>query len=178
MQALRQYWSDSGLWHIWVYRDHVHTILYDGSETKGYPLDTDKFKEDAFKAGYVTDGEPDVYWYMVEHDILHSWMAEAIDSAPSASIWNQAHNPKAYLQKANEVIWRDEKRVYAMQTVLNGDSSTWGVDYLKEQDIDPHLIGHASRMLRSDGRMTSKWAKDAPILTSTGKKPLFWGNNL
>jgi hypothetical protein len=169
-----------------VYRDHVRTVFYDGSETRGYPPDTEAFRESAAKLGYflptfdrglkkgaspIRTGTSDVidtYWHMVEHDILHTYVAQALDNAPSAALWNQAHDQNAYKKKPPQCVVDEEWRLGAIQATLNG--VRWGIERLKELNVDYDIVLNANASLRNP-EMSSAWARTAkPICVL----PLGW----
>lgn len=163
MTVLRFY--SSKLWAAWVHEDHVHIVYYDGSETRGYAPDDDAFRLSALQLGYLTRSrKADTYWHIVEHDLCHAMLAEGVDKAPSASLWNQGHDPKAYRRRLTgwikEAVERDEARVGALQAALNGKD--WGTDRLIEL-CGPVRAGtmleSVKEKLRPQGEaMTSAWA--------------------
>jgi hypothetical protein len=140
-------------WAAWIYPDHIHTILYDGSETRGYPPDTEAFRQSARDLGY---GE-DTYWHMVEHDLLHSWLAEQCDIAPSAALWNQAHDLDAWRKTMPACVERDELRVGALQAAMNG--LEWGKDRLLEAGLTASSPIIATALFRHPS-MTKAWAEE------------------
>ena len=114
------------IWFAQIFRNGIVVTQYDGSQTFGRPPDTDAFRKAAADLGYGDD----TYQHMIEHDLCHAILAEEIDGAPSAALWNQAHDQKAYLKKMPASVERDEYIVGAAQAALNG--LPWGLDRLRE----------------------------------------------
>lgn len=139
----------------WVYPDHIRTILWDGSETNGYPLDTDDFRDSARTLGYGDD----VLWHMIEHDLAHSWLAEMLGLGHSIALWNQAHDRDAWLKTMPGDAKVEEYRVGALQASLNGRG--WGRDRLREAigERADEIITEAAIVFRPNGfAMTKEWA--------------------
>jgi hypothetical protein len=169
-------------WSAWVTPGGVRTIFYDGSECFGSAPESEAFLQSARALGY----EDDIYAHMVEHDLVHHLMAQGIDGAPSASLWNQSHDPKAYARKLwkrpwlQEAVERDEWRVGAMQAALNGKS--WGHDRLIElygYSRSRNLVATIEDNLRPRGEaMTWVWACERAKRIEAGERegpvPVGW----
>lgn len=70
-----------------VFRDHVHTVLPDGSESLFWPPYRDSvFRMIAEKFGYTC-----ALQYGIEHDITHSWTAMMQGLMYSEVVWADAH---------------------------------------------------------------------------------------
>lgn len=174
LTVLRFYGAE--LFAAWVHDTHVHIVWFDGSETRGYPPDDEAFAASAVQLGYVgPNGDPDTYWHIVEHDLCHVFLAQGLDHAPSASIWNQAHDEKAYRRKLTgwmrEAVERDEWRVGAMQAALNGKG--WGHERLADLlgwQRARSLVASVEDKLRPRGEaMTREWARERAQLTEAGE---------
>lgn len=144
---------------VWVYRDRIRTIMWDGAYTDGVPPQDDAFRQSARDLGY---GE-DIYWHMMEHDLLHSYIAHSVWGRHSTSLWNQAHNPRAYLEAMPAEAAREEKLLGGLQAALNG--LAWGKALLREElKVLPHnmidaTITAARALARPHGEMmTKEWA--------------------
>jgi hypothetical protein len=70
----------------------IETHYGDGSIAVGVPQDTDSYRQTARDLGYGDDT-----WLMtVEHELLHTALAEARDEHHSGSLWAQAHKPLGF----------------------------------------------------------------------------------
>jgi hypothetical protein len=159
------------LWSAWVTREGVRIIQQDGSETFGAPPGDSHFLESARSLGYGDD----VYWHMVEHDLLHAYLAERLDGAPSAALWGQAHDANFWRRKLTgaekDRSDRDEFRVGAVQAALNGIA--WGFERLngciRDEWTRPTLVldggsidgfvHHVRMVFRNPEPMTCGWAE-------------------
>jgi hypothetical protein len=142
----------------WVYGTHVRTTLFDGTQTHGYPPLTEEFMRSARDLGYGDD----VYWHMMEHDLLHAYLAWKIDDAPSRSLLAQAHDQGVYLRPIPPAARAEEERLGAMQAALNGYD--WGFSRLAEmigRRRAIYLLLESEALLRPHGcKMTLAWSRD------------------
>lgn len=143
MPALRYF--SGRLWASWVYRNRIQTILYDGSSilTQVGPELDDISR---------TRGYSDSYAFMVEKDLLHNWLAETIDNAPSPLMWARAHSIIGEQTRIKNLVG-------ALQQALNCQEE--GFKFLC-QELGSHaqpLKSHAEKLLRPWGQiMDSQWA--------------------
>lgn len=154
-------------WFAQVDRQGIRTTLYDGSQTYGVPPDIDGFKESAAYLGYGDD----TYHHMIEHDLCHLYLAEWIDNAPPAALWNQAHDERAYLKKAPPSVVRDEEIVEGAQLVLNHNDQ--GLAKMAKYVAYPkQFVERLRTIIRPNGLlMSAEWAANAePINT----RPVLW----
>lgn len=169
MNALR--FVTGHLWCSWIYSDRIETRFYDGSDITALP--SVLLCEEANEHGYGDD----VYWYAIERDLCYNFLAEWLDTAPSANLWYHAHGRSS----ANPTsIYRDAQRRSAAQAALNGIG--WGWDELKpfsSVHLPPTaLISRLEAQVRPRTKAhTVEWAKTA---TNLGITPHEWpeGRNM
>lgn len=140
------------LWAAWVYPSHVLTVLADGRMVRGTPPDSREFLESSVDLGY---GE-DVYWHMMEHDLLHSILSERLWNRVSVSLSAQASDRLAHERPMGLKAKMEEEIVGAMQGALWG--RVWAKERLLQWDVPIYLVGACTHILRSPEPMTSAWA--------------------
>lgn len=96
----------------------IETHFDDGTVAHGVPHDTDEYRATARALGYGDN----VWQLTVEHEILHTAIAEMRGEHHSGSLWAQAHKPADFEFDTNNmprVGQAEEDRLFAFQRLLN-----------------------------------------------------------
>lgn len=151
-------------WAAWVYHDRIEIRLEDGALVVGRPPSDADFLASARYLGYGDD----IYWHMVEHDLLHAMVADRFGIPRSGALWAQAHGWSGGEMPASGLL--EEQRLTAVQRLINNlpiDDNEWaqiGWDNLMVRfdnawAIERFLIDPLRSALRPAGvTMTSTWA--------------------
>lgn len=149
----------------WVYPRWIKTSFYDGSSTIGMPPGDPHFAESARYLGYGDD----IYWHMVEHDLLHAYVAEELNMDHSGALWAQAHGWTGGEMPVSGK--QEEERLTYLQRTINGlpaDDNSWYqhgyTDLRKRLGSDTaifNMVRHFRVLLRPGGEaMTEQWARE------------------
>lgn len=104
---------------------YTETVYHDGTVVTATPQDTDSYRSNAQLYGYGTDTAA----FSRDHEILHTFLAEALGFGSSPTLWAVAHG------QSEEVaaIWEQEEEegwTLAFQSYLNGGAYTPPLDRL------------------------------------------------
>ena len=106
--------------HCWVHcgLDYTETVFHDGTSVTASPESVEEYRAKAARYGYGAD----VGALSREHEILHTFLAEALGYGSSPTLWAVAHG-----QQNVAPLWEqieEEGWVLAFQNYLNGDAPT------------------------------------------------------
>lgn len=134
--------------HCWVNiaPGWVQTAFHDGTEVIARPGDDCDYSAFAADLGYGAD----VAAMSREHEILHTFLAEALGYGSSPTLWAVAHGQEGevapHWQQEEEEAW-----VLAFQSYLNGGTITPPLEAIAERGINlAEIREEARRLLRSE----------------------------
>lgn len=110
---------------------YTETIYDDGTVVTATPEDTDSYRANARHYGYGADTAA----FSRDHEILHTFLAEALGFGSSPTLWAVAHGQT----EAVAPIWEQEEEegwTLAFQSYLNGGEYTAPLDRLKAAGLD------------------------------------------
>lgn len=97
----------------------VSTHYDDGTVAYGVPHDTDAYRKTAVDLGYGDD----VWAMTVDHELMHTALAEIRGEHHSGSLWAQAHKPSGFEFDPTKDMPRkgreEEERLFEFQKLLN-----------------------------------------------------------
>ena len=130
--------------HCWVNAsdDWTETAYHDGTRVPAMPEHDDRYRSLAAEMGYGAD----VAALSREHEILHTWLAEALGYGSSPTLWAVAHGQ----QGAVAQIWEQEEEeewVLAFQTYLNGGPLTPPLERLAARGLNMEELRAEARLL-------------------------------
>lgn len=104
--------------HCWVHcaPGYTQTVFHDGTRVTATPETADEYRAKVARYGYGSDGDA----LSREHEILHTFLAEALGYGSSPTLWAVAHD-----QQNVAPVWEqieEEAWVLAFQNYLNGDA--------------------------------------------------------
>ena len=132
--------------HCWVNSTlgYTETCYHDGTRVTATPQDSEEYRANAANLGYGTDTGS----LSRDHEILHTFLAEALSGGASPTLWAVAHN----FEVAVAPIWEQEEEeswTLAFQSFLRGGPQTEGLQRLTDAGLDvDKLRDEARRLLR------------------------------
>ena len=132
--------------HCWVNSTlgYTETCYHDGARVTATPEDSDSYRANAAELGYGTD----VASLSRDHEILHTFLAEALGFGSSPTLWAVAHN----FGEATAPIWEQEEEeswTLAFQSYLRGGPKTEGLQRLTDAGLSVEALrDEARRLLR------------------------------
>ena len=132
--------------HCWVNSTlgYTETCYHDGTRVTATPEDSDAYRANALALGYGTDTAS----LSRDHEILHTFLAEALGYGSSPTLWAVAHNFEAQTAP----IWEQEEEetwTLAFQSFLRGGPKTAGLQRLTDVGLDVEALrSDARRLLR------------------------------
>lgn len=102
------------------------THFSDGKVARSYPHDTHHYHVISHRCGY---GE-DIEQYCLDHDFVHSFLAEVIDGAVSSVLWAMAHDKvpdqwEALTEEALVQTFQAWLRANVRPILADGDWDIW-----------------------------------------------------
>ena len=132
--------------HCWVNSTTgwTETAFHDGTRVEAQPEESDGYRALAADMGYG----PDTAALSREHEILHTFLAEALGYGSSPTLWAVAHGQTGKVaprwEQEEEEAW-----VLAFQTYLNGGPAAPPLERLSERGLDlEELRAEAKLLLR------------------------------
>jgi len=131
--------------HCWVNTapGYTETCFHDGTRVTATPDDGDEYRGKAARYGYGDDLES----LSRDHEILHTFLAEALGYGASPTLWAVAHG-----QQNVAPIWEqveEEAWTLAFQTYLQGGPPTEPLRRLTDAGLDLETLrAQARRLLR------------------------------
>lgn len=132
--------------HCWVNSTlgYTETCYHDGTRVTATPEDSDPYRANAAELGYGTDTAS----LSRDHEILHTFLAEALGYGSSPTLWAVAHN----FEGAVAAIWEQEEEetwTLAFQSYLRGGPKTEGLQRLTDAGLNVETLrDEARRLLR------------------------------
>ena len=132
--------------HCWVNctLGYTETCYHDGTRVTATPEDSDAYRANASALGYGTDTAA----LSRDHEILHTFLAEALGYGSSPTLWAVAHNFEAQTAP----VWEQEEEeawTLAFQSFLRGGPKIEGLQRLTEAGLDVETLrDDAWRLLR------------------------------
>ncbi len=132
--------------HCWAHVSpgYTETVFADGTSVTAMPEDSDAYRAHARTLGYGDDAAA----LSREHEILHTFLAEACGFGSSPTLWAVAHRQTGDVAP----IWAQEEEevlVLAFQAYINGDAPAPVVSDLANLGLNPELLRRdALRLLR------------------------------
>lgn len=132
--------------HCWVNctLGYTETCYHDGARVTATPEDSDSYRANAVELGYSSDTAS----LSRDHEILHTFLAEALGYGSSPTLWAVAHN----FEGATAAIWEQEEEetwTLAFQSYLRGGPKTEGLQRLIDAGLDVEALrDEARRLLR------------------------------
>ncbi len=133
--------------HCWVNvaPGWTETAFHDGTTVEARPEAGDRYDALAAELGYGTDGAA----MSREHELLHTFLAEALGYGSSPTLWAVAHGQQGAVAQR----WEQEEEeawVLAFQAYLNGLPATQALGALTAQGLSlEELRAEAMLLLRS-----------------------------
>ncbi len=130
--------------HCWVNSTlgYTETCYHDGTRVTATPEDSDPYRANAAALGYGTDTAS----LSRDHEILHTFLAEALGYGSSPTLWAVAHN----FGEATAPIWEQEEEetwTLAFQSYLRGGPKTEGLQRLTDAGLDVEALREEARRL-------------------------------
>ena len=130
--------------HCWVNASEnwTETAYHDGTRVAAVPEFDDRYRSLAAEMGYGGD----VAALSREHEILHTWLAEALGYGSSPTLWAVAHGQQGQVAQ----VWEQEEEeewVLAFQTYLNGGPLTPPLERLAARGLDMEELRAEARLL-------------------------------
>ena len=130
--------------HCWVNSTlgYTETCYHDGTRVTATPQDSDEYRANAAGLGYGTDTGS----LSRDHEILHTFLAEALSGGASPTLWAVAHN----FEGAVAPIWEQEEEeswTLAFQSYLRGGPKTEGLQRLTDAGLDVEKLREDARRL-------------------------------
>ncbi len=130
--------------HCWVNSTlgYTETCYHDGTRVTATPEDSDQYRANAAALGYGTDTAA----LSRDHEILHTFLAEALGFGSSPTLWAVAHN----FEGAVAPIWEQEEEetwTLAFQSYLRGGPKTEGLQRLTAAGLDVDTLREEARRL-------------------------------
>ena len=132
--------------HCWVNSapGYTETCYHDGTRVPATPEDSDQYRTNAVELGYGTDTAS----LSRDHEILHTFLAEALGYGSSPTLWAVAHNFEGEVA----LLWEQEEEetwTLAFQSYLRGGPKTEGLQRLTDAGLDLETLrDEARRLLR------------------------------
>jgi len=132
--------------HCWVNctLGYTETCYYDGTRVTATPEDSDPYRANAAELGYGTDTAS----LSRDHEILHTFLAEALGYGSSPTLWAVAHNFEGEVA----LLWEQEEEetwTLAFQSYLRGGPKTEGIQRLTDAGLTVETLrDEARRLLR------------------------------
>jgi len=132
--------------HCWVNSTlgYTETCYHDGTRVTATPEDSDQYRANAVELGYGTDTAS----LSRDHEILHTFLAEALGYGSSPTLWAVAHN----FEGAVALLWEQEEEetwTLAFQSYLRGGPQTKGLQRLTDAGLSVETLrDEARRLLR------------------------------
>ena len=130
--------------HCWVNSTlgYTETCYHDGTRVTATPEDSDAYRANAAALGYGTDTAS----LSRDHEILHTFLAEALGFGSSPTLWAVAHN----FGEQTAPIWEQEEEetwTLAFQSFLRGGPKTAGLQRLTDAGLDVEALREDARRL-------------------------------
>ena len=130
--------------HCWVNSTlgYTETCYHDGTRVTATPEDSDSYRANAAELGYGLDTGS----LSRDHEILHTFLAEALTGGASPTLWAVAHN----FEGATAPIWEQEEEEswpLAFQSYLRGGPKTEGLQRLTDAGLDVETLRKDARRL-------------------------------
>lgn len=121
---------------------YTETVYNDATVVTATPQDSDEYRANARLYGYG----PDTAAFSRDHEILHTFLAEALGFGSSPTLWAVAHG------QGDDVaaIWEQEEEeswTLAFQSYLNGGPYTAPLDRFAQTGIDAAALRAQARLL-------------------------------
>ena len=128
--------------HCWVHSapGYTETCYHDGTRVTATPEDSDSYRANAAALGYGADTAS----LSRDHEILHTFLAEALGYGSSPTLWAVAHNFEGEVA----LLWEQEEEeswTLAFQSYLRGGPETDPLRHFTDK-------GLSVRTLREDAR--------------------------
>lgn len=122
---------------------YVETVFFDGSKAPARPHLTAHYRKTAERAGYGSN----VGAYCMEHEIAHTFLAEALGQPYSPTIHDAAHGLPVDLA----VVREEERYVKEFQRLVNtGEREDGKLSVLLEAGLDVDALAVKFGMLLTD----------------------------
>ena len=132
--------------HCWVNSTlgYTETCYHDGTRVTATPEDSNPYRANAAALGYGADTAS----LSRDHEILHTFLAEALGFGTSPTLWAVAHN----FEGAVAPVWEQEEEetwTLAFQSYLRGGPKTEGLQRLTDAGLSIEALrDEARRLLR------------------------------
>ena len=130
--------------HCWVNWSPgwAETVYHDGTRVEAQPEETEAYRALAAELGYGAD----LAALSREHEVVHTFLAEALGFGSSPTLWAVAHG------QAGEVapVWEQEEEeavVLAFQTYLHGGRVAGPLEGLAAEGLDVAALREEARAL-------------------------------
>jgi hypothetical protein len=154
--------DDANAVHLGFAPGWVETRYPDGTATDARPHLTDHYRLTARRAGYGTTAAA-LAAYCLEHEIAHTFLAEAQGQPHSPTLYDQAHRPAGYTYSPAEIadwIAPEERVVKAFQRYANTGVVSAALDPLlyasagdRAAALDPLRAAWVTRITVAFGRL-------------------------
>ncbi len=130
--------------HCWVNTapGYTETCFHDGTRVTAAPDDSDEYRDKAARYGYGDDLEA----LSRDHEILHTFLAEALGYGASPTLWAVAHEQQGGVASYWEQI-EEEGWTLAFQTYLQGGPPTEPLRRLTDAGLDLETLREDARRL-------------------------------
>ena len=130
--------------HCWVNTapGYTETCFHDGTRVTATPDEGDEYRGKAARYGY----EDDLEGLSRDHEILHTFLAEALGYGASPTLWAVAHGQQGGVAP----IWEQEEEeawTLAFQTYLQGGPYTEPLRRLTDAGLDLEALREQARRL-------------------------------
>lgn len=130
--------------HCWVHASpgYTETVYHDGTTVTATPEDTDEYRANALLYGYGADTAA----FSRDHEILHTFLAEALGFGSSPTLWAVAHGQTGSVAAHWEQL-EEESWTLAFQSYLNGGDYAEPLDRFRETETDAEALRHQACLL-------------------------------
>jgi SAM-dependent methyltransferase len=130
--------------HCWVNSapGYTETCYHDGTRVTAIPEDSDQYRANAMELGYGMDTAS----LSRDHEILHTFLAEALGYGSSPTLWAVAHN----FEGETAQLWEQEEEeswTLAFQSYLRGGPETEGLQRLTDAGLSLETLREDARRL-------------------------------
>lgn len=132
--------------HCWVHVSpgYTETVFHDGTRVTASPEDSEEYRTKARRYGY----NDDIAALSCEHELLHTFLAEAFGLGSSPTLWAVAHGQLENMAP----LWAQEEEevfVLAFQVYLNGGEAAEALSSLEQHGLNREALRVAAlRLLR------------------------------
>lgn len=130
--------------HCWVNSTlgYTETCYHDGTRVTATPEDSDPYRTNAVELGYGMDTAS----LSRDHEILHTFLAEALGYGSSPTLWAVAH----HFEGEVALLWEQEEEeawTLAFQSYLRGGPKTEGLQRLTDAGLTVETLRDEARKL-------------------------------